>query len=500
MSEHRLNDTALRIVVTPSQSSYFAGEPLSVTVTIANTRSPQAQAQVVPPRSTHKRSAHSVSSARLARPPTSPGLPKSPSNAAPPRPCPPKSSAAPTRRGLIGVLSSSSSPPHTENNENDEARGGEGVLGRRIPAKSLSVDIPLHELPHASLPNDAKMSSLRAVSRAGEPPVSSSASCLRGVNGSNIYAGQSSPRASSPLARSSSTPVPPNHPHARKASIAEGPVSIPQSASASSFALTLDPIAESMSPIPPTPPFPSPASTPAPFISLQNTGNPRLASRPNPTRSGSHLLSQAVLGNGHPTSSSSSLKPLPRDGTELVLYAYVHLTGSLFLLPQPSLARVPALAALQRHKRGPRGGGSMDIGVASPPHSRGHERRSSSIAGSLWGLLSSPASAVLSPGHRVRSPSHGGSPILPASFASAGAKVTNHGTEGVGLGLGGVSLGLSGVQEGEEWDPEQPLPVFEVPPAMLAVDLSLRPGEERSCECRKQWLSLTFHFDTLWCS
>ena len=57
------------------------------------------------------------------------------------------------------------------------------------------------------------------------------------------------------------------------------------------------------------------------------------------------------------------------------------------------------------------------------------------------------------------------------------------GTEGVGLGLGGVSLGLGGVQEGEDWDPEQPLPVFEVPPAMLAVDLSLGPGEERSCEC-----------------
>ena len=168
MSEHRLNDTALRIVVTPSQSSYFAGEPLSVTVTITNTRSPQAQ--VVPPRSTHKRSAHSVSSARLARPPTSPGLPKSPSNAAAPRPSPPKSSAAPTRRGLIGVSSSSPSPPHTDD---EAARGGsEGVLGRRIPAKSLSVDIPLHELPSASLPpNDAKMLPLRAVSRAGESPV-----------------------------------------------------------------------------------------------------------------------------------------------------------------------------------------------------------------------------------------------------------------------------------------------------------------------------------------
>ena len=245
------------------------------------------------------------------------------------------------------------------------------------------------------------------------------------------------------------------------------------------------------SPIPPTPPFPSPASTPAPFISVHPTGNPRLASH---TLSGTHHP-QALLGNGHP----SSLKPLPRDSTELVLYAYVHLTGSLFLLPQPSLARVPALAALQRHKRGPRGGGSMDIGVASPPHSRGHERRSSSIAGSLWGLISSPASAVLSPGHRARAPSYGSSPIFPAThnFADAGAKVTNYGTGGVGLGLGGVSLGLGGVQEGEGWDPEQSLPVFEVPPAMLAVDLNLGPGEERSCECGERYWSLAPHFNAL---
>jgi hypothetical protein len=127
----------------------------------------------------------------------------------------------------------------------------------------------------------------------------------------------------------------------------------------------------------------------------------------------------------------------------------------------------------------------MDIGVASPPPFRGHERRSASIAGSLWGLISSPASAVLSPGHRARLPSYGGSPISPTtrSFASTGAKMANHGTEGVGLGLGGVGLGLNGVQDGEEWDPEQPMPVFEIPPAMLAVDLSLGPGEERSCEC-----------------
>lgn len=262
----------------------------------------------------------------------------------------------------------------------------------------------------------------------------------------------------------------------------DGPVPIPQSASASSFALSLDPIAESMSPIPPTPTFPSPAPSPSPFIPLHAAGSSQAASRAYQARSGTHP--HALLGNGHP----SSLKSLPKDTTtELVLYAYVHLTGSLFLLPPPSLARTSALAALQRHKRGPRGGGSMDIGVASPPYSRGHERRSASIAGSLWGLISSPASAVLSPGHGVRMPSYGGSPNLPTtrSLASSGVKLANHETEGVGLGLGGEGFGLDAVQEGEEWIPDQPMSVFEVPPAMLAVDLSLGPGEERSCECSK---------------
>ncbi|KAI0005356.1 Rgp1-domain-containing protein [Russula compacta] len=433
-------DTALRVLVTPSQSSYFAGEPLSVTITITNTRSPQAQV-IAPPRSTHKRSAHSVSSVRLARPPTSPGLPKSPFST-PLRSAPPKPSA-PTRKGLIGTT-----PPKNGSQS-------QSISERRVAVKSLSVDIPSHELP-SSLQDDAKISLLHATHRAG----------------------QSSSRTSSPLTRTSSTPLPSNHPHARKASIADGPVPIPQSASASSFTLSLDPIAESMSPIPPTPPFPSPAPTPAPFVSLRAAGNSQNASYAYQPRLGTHHYPQALLGNGHP----SSLKSLPRDNTEQVLYAYVHLTGSLFLLPPSSLASTPALAALQRHKRGPRGGGSMDIGVASPPSSRGHERRSASIAGSLWGLISSPASAVLSPGHRARVPSHGGSPVLPAarSLASSGAKLVNHGTEGVGLGLGGVGLGLGAVQEGEEWDPEQPMPIFEAPPAMLAIDLSLGPGEERS--------------------
>ena len=152
MSEVQDFDTALRVVVTPSQSSYFAGEPLSVTITITNVRSPQAQ--VAPPRSTHKRSAHSVSSARLARPPTSPGLPKSPLTA-PPRHVPVKVSV-PTRKGLIGTAPPRNGCPDASCTE------------RRVPARSLSVDIPFHEFPN-SFPDDTKKASLlRATHLAGE--------------------------------------------------------------------------------------------------------------------------------------------------------------------------------------------------------------------------------------------------------------------------------------------------------------------------------------------
>jgi hypothetical protein len=55
--------------------------PVTISISISNTRS--FQAQVVPP---HERSAHSVSRAQLARPLTTPGLPNSLPNAVGPRP------------------------------------------------------------------------------------------------------------------------------------------------------------------------------------------------------------------------------------------------------------------------------------------------------------------------------------------------------------------------------------------------------------------------------
>ena len=151
MSEDYITDAALCVVVTPSQSSYFAGKPLSVTITITNTRSPQAP-QVVPPHSTHKRSVHSVSSAQLSRPPTSPGLPKNPLNT-PSRQTPPKSSA-PTHKGLIGTAPPKNGPP------------SKTILARQFSSKSHSVNIQLHELPNL-LQDDMKMLSLQVTCHAG---------------------------------------------------------------------------------------------------------------------------------------------------------------------------------------------------------------------------------------------------------------------------------------------------------------------------------------------
>jgi hypothetical protein len=81
-----------------------------------------------------------------------------------------------------------------------------------------------------------------------------------------------------------------------------------------------------------------------------------------------------------------------------------------------------------------------------------------------------------------------GSGKLLSASPSLGNFPINNGP-GLGLGIpasprvssaGAGSVGTSGDVE-EEIDPDVPLPTFEVQPAMLAVDLSLMPGESRSC-------------------
>lgn len=71
--------SGIRVSVVPSQAAYFAGEHFSFTITFHNPALPDAPSG--PQRSSsfspgHHRAAHSISSAPLAKPPTSPGTPK----------------------------------------------------------------------------------------------------------------------------------------------------------------------------------------------------------------------------------------------------------------------------------------------------------------------------------------------------------------------------------------------------------------------------------------
>jgi len=71
------SDSPIRVVVTPSQSSCFAGETMSITITFTNTNTNTAQQTSSRAVShTHKRSAHSISAVPLAQPPTSPRSPR----------------------------------------------------------------------------------------------------------------------------------------------------------------------------------------------------------------------------------------------------------------------------------------------------------------------------------------------------------------------------------------------------------------------------------------
>ena len=125
-------DSGVRVLVTPSQSSYFAGEPFAVTITFTNTRSSQSG----PSRPhTHKRGAHSISSAPLARPPTSPGTPRT--SVTPVLSQPRGREDVSTRKGLVGR-----SPPPKGADELPELIE---QRRKRLLAKSLSVSISPHE-------------------------------------------------------------------------------------------------------------------------------------------------------------------------------------------------------------------------------------------------------------------------------------------------------------------------------------------------------------------
>ncbi|RDB27414.1 hypothetical protein Hypma_004304 [Hypsizygus marmoreus] len=473
-------DSGVRVVVTPSQSSYFAGEPFSVTITFTNTRS----ADSGPSRPhTHKRSAHSISSAPLARPPTSPGNPRT---AIPSIQLQAKSGDVPTRKGLIGKTPR---PPNgaEELPELIEQRR------KRLLAKSLSVTIAPHELEEQlGEAGTIKSPSLAQVDSRYSP---------------------SSPRISSPLTRSDSLPLGANHPHARKQSVLDGqlpvelittPTQAPYTpnSSTSTFSLALDPITEGvLSPYPSTPSIASPSIETPPGPTFASHEPNTVYAYPPPRQA----RRQLQIGLGQPPN-SMKLNPqfpprtafsstFPQSNTELILYSYAQLKGTLSIIPVPGVLTTAehrqtlnaTRAALL--KRSVVGGGRMDITSSlqqpvTPQHRRRPTHsRSSSFSSGLLSLLS-PTSLVAStsappgspgpwtPSHRSRPSTSGLSP----SPSPLSGRFPN--TGGVGLGLD-IPGGGPVVPE-EEIDPETPLPTFEVQPAMLAVDLSLLPGESRT--------------------
>lgn len=409
-------DTGVRITVVPAQSAFFAGEDFKVIVTFSNTRSPSAPAKRSVSQ-THKRAVHSISYAPLARPPTSPVTPRP---AVPPTPLTArpegKDKKIHARKGLIG--------------DSSLKAGGTGSTSQVLKGKSMSVTISTQELAAALSASVA--SSLRDAS------------------------------------------FPANHPHARKHSVLDGqmqaelqlrelsssPVLAPSgsgSVNNSAFSLSLDTIAEggSQSEKHSYPP----ANNHGPNIGLG-------------------------LGLGTPPQLSESRQP-PRSafattfaqpGTELVLYAYAQLSGSLTLgnVQGESRAQSQALNAIRNilKRRQAIGGGSMEISstLESRPNispvlqrSRSGHGRSASLSSSLMSLISPPMPQhqPWSPGHKARSPSLLASIISPS--VSSPAALNNSGSEPV-----------------EEVDPSTPLPIYDVQPAVLAVDLVLAPGESRS--------------------
>ncbi|TFK38749.1 Rgp1-domain-containing protein [Crucibulum laeve] len=453
-------DSAIRVVVTPSQSSYFAGELFSVTITFTNTHSPEAGPSK-PTSRTHKRGAHSISSAPLAQPPTSPGTPRTPIAVRSARVK--NGDDVPPRKGLIGKPK----PPTGAEQlpELIEQRR------KRLLAKSLSVTIAPHEL-------EGQMA---------EGTLAKSASFAQPAF-EDVRSSPTSPHVPSPLARRQALTLASDHPHARKQSVLDGQYSLDvlspttsgpsvfysPSSSTSTFSLALDPIAEgTLSPYASTPSILSPTIETPPtstFGPSAPASNSVYAYPPPAPRSEARRPLQ--IGLGHPprgltppkTAFSSTFS---QPNAELILYSYAQLMGTVTISAIPGALATPeqtsTLNAVRAAllKRSAIGGGSMDITsslhqppASAQPRPRPTHSRSSSFSSGIMSLLS-PNSAPASAKWRSAS-----SLTSPAS----------------GKFLGSAGLPLPDV----EIDPETPLPTFEVQPAMLAVDLALLPGESRS--------------------
>lgn len=468
-------DNAIRVSVVPAQSAFFAGETFSMTITFTNTRNPNTPLK----RSSHKRAAHSISSAPLARPPTSPITPRT----AVPVPVSRQEEREKNRHERKGLIGS---------------RGVGSALNRissldKGKKKALSVSLS---------PNDID-DVLSASNSPGPGP--------------------------SPLRASTVAAFPPHHPHARKQSVlidaqsqtqlqlkdmtpSQSPVHMPQSAAASTsaFSLSLDTISEHA----PSASSHSHAYPPSPAPLTNSDSHSYPPRRPSFPQSGVGL----GIGLGPPPNLNAPPRTAPASATTfaaaaapnaaLILYAYAQLAGSLVLADSGNaLGRVEGASlaslrgALARRARGAVGGGRLDIGAsrdsqarlsglaagpvgARPRATRTHSR-AASLGSSLLSFLSPSTSSTSSgapnasqpftPGHRARTPSSSLFSSLISTSVSSPADIGRRPGPGADVPRDPAD---------EDPGPDAALPTFDLQPAMLAVDLVLGPGESRSCEYR----------------
>ncbi|KZW00700.1 Rgp1-domain-containing protein [Exidia glandulosa HHB12029] len=420
--------SGIRVSVSPSQAAYFAGEPFSFTITFHNTAQPDAPQ--APQRASsfspgHHRAAHSISSAPLAKPPTSPGTPKTAYPAYNHSQGFPGNGSDPLRKGLVGQ-------------RHEGPRSAVEPAKQRAASKSLSVSVSPQDLLNR-LATDPKI-----------------------VTNGKVLPSPSSPRVSSPLRRDPLLPS--SHPHARKHSLPNitSPAlqsassalahQVPQTATASAFPLTLDPIREFLrspltpglssptpSPVPPSavngrtpsdfplkrtlaPPPPAPSETASPDVLLPAFKFGRSSST-TPQRVNGLGLPPPVTENGsalttkRARATSSAFRP---PGTELLLWAYAQLSGTFELDDQ--IVRKEAFAALQNELRQAPvvGGGRMEIGALPPT------RAANGFFSSFFSTPATPTTSQVAP------------------------------------------------------EDEKQLPTLESRQTMLVVDLSLAPGESKS--------------------
>ncbi|KZO99671.1 hypothetical protein CALVIDRAFT_356598 [Calocera viscosa TUFC12733] len=442
MSPASHDQSGIQVSVTPSQSAFFAGETFAVSITFTNTHrisSARPQPRSASAAQSHRRGVHSVSSVPLARPPTSPGSPKT-ANASTSTFSIAEDATQRKRRGLVGQMG-------LQNPRVSAVAAEENFSARkkRSTPKSLSVSISPNELME------------RLVGKSNGSAPSSPDFSLDNVAEMDRKGMIISPSPGTPSrSRDAKLPVHPSHPHARKQSVQDfqaQEVSTP-------FALSLDPIAENSAVTPATPFAPSPL----PSSSSTMESNPRHSrsdARVGHNRRSSLAGSAMDIGLGRPSTLNPPAVPQPRSafsstfsppGTEVLLWAYVQLVGTVELDEN-----VVAHSMMERLRdrllsSGAIGRGSMDIG-STPSPSTGfltsflpqrsprsplmrHQRASPSLLSSLpsFGLSSLFSPARLSP------------------FTSPGPNRTE----------------------------EENLPTLDLQPSVLAVDLTLTPGESRT--------------------